>query len=49
MGGMEIFLHFPGQPAGDLANDLAQQVVAAGLHQSLREHGDHFGQLDPDR
>ena len=49
MGGMEVFLHFPGQPTGDLANDLTQQVVAAGLHQPLREHGDHFGELDPDR
>ena len=30
--GVEVFLHLPGQTAGDLANDLPQEVIATGLH-----------------
>jgi hypothetical protein len=33
MGGVEIFLDLPGEPAGDLAHDLPQQAIAAALHQ----------------
>jgi hypothetical protein len=35
MVGVEILLNFPGEFAGDLADDLFQQMVATALHQSL--------------
>ena len=49
MAGVEILLHLPGEPAGHLPHDLAEQVVAAGLHQTFGQQADHRGQLDPHR
>ena len=47
MACMEIFLHFPGETPGNLAHNLAQQVVAAGLNQAIRKQRDHLGKVNP--
>jgi len=49
VGGVEVFLHLPGEAARDLAHDLAQQVVAAALHQVVGQQIDHRRQPDPHR
>ena len=47
MAGVEILLHLPCQVPEYLPHDLAELVVAAGLHQTIRQEADHRGQLDP--
>jgi hypothetical protein len=46
---VKIFLNFPGEFAGDLADDLFQQMVTTALHQSLGQEVEHRGQSDPYR
>ena len=38
--GVKVLLHLPSQTAGDLPNDLTQQMVATGLDQRFRQHPD---------
>ncbi len=49
MAGMKIFLHFPGETPRNLADNLAQEVIPAGLNKPIRKQCDHFGKVNPNR
>ena len=44
---MEIFLHFPGEPPGNLAHNLAQEMIATGLNEPVWKKRDHLGKVNP--